>query len=142
MGFISKEQEKKLIEAIKSAECGTSAEIKVHIDKHCKGNPLDEAVVWFERLKMDKTKDRNGVLIYVAYKDRKVAIIGDNGINALVGDTFWDSTYHLMIEHFKKGDMCQGLCEAINNVSLKLKQFFPYQSDDVNELSDDISYGK
>lgn len=141
MDFINNEQEKRLIEAIKLAELGTSAEIKVHIDKHCKGNPLDEAVRWFLKLKMEQTKDRNGVLIYVAYKDKKVAIIGDKGINSLVDDAFWDSTYCLMSEEFKKGNMCEGLCKAIESVSLKLKQFFPYETDDVNELSDDISYG-
>ncbi|MEG1635191.1 MAG: TPM domain-containing protein [Rikenellaceae bacterium] len=141
MEFINKEEEKRLIAAIKSAELGSSAEIKVHIDKYCKGNPLDEAVRWFLKLKMEQTKDRNGVLIYVAYKDKKVAIIGDKGINALIGETFWDSTYHLMREQFKKGNICEGLCDAIGNVSKKLKQFFPYATDDVNELSDDISYG-
>ena len=120
---------------------GTSAEIKVHIDGHCKGEPLDVAVKWFAKLKMDKTAAHNGVLIYVAYKDRKLAIIGDKGINELVESDFWDCTYKIMREKFVEGDYCGGLSDAIANVAKKLKLYFPYQSDDVNELSDDISYG-
>ncbi|MFI3314640.1 MAG: TPM domain-containing protein [Rikenellaceae bacterium] len=142
MKILTKEQELLVTSAIGVAEKGTSAEIKVHIDKHCKENPLDKAVETFFFLEMQKTAARNGVLIYLAYKDRKVAIIGDKGINELVDDSFWDSTYSIMKEEFVKGDICQGLCKAIENVGDKLKEFFPYQSDDVNELSDEISYGK
>ncbi len=141
MKFITKEDEKVLVSAIKKAEMGTSAEIKVHIDTYCKGEPLQEALRWFNKLNMSETEARNGVLIYVAFKDRKLAILGDKGIHELVGDDFWDATYELMKSHFSTGDFVGGLEEAIANVSVQLKHYFPYQEDDVNELSDDISYG-
>ncbi len=142
MSLFSKDQETRITTAIGVAEKGTSAEIKIHIDKHCKANPLDKAVEKFFALKMEETAARNGVLIYLAYKDRKVAIIGDKGINEVVDNDFWDSTYSIMKSEFAKGDICQGLCMAVENVGEKLKQFFPYQEDDINELSDEISYGE
>lgn len=142
MKLFTKEQEDRIVEAIKAAELGTSAEVKIHIDKHCKKDPKDEAVKWFFTLEMEKTAARNGVLIYLAYKDRKAAIIGDSGINTLVDDDFWDCTYAIMKEEFVKGDICEGLCKAVANISVKLKEYFPYSDDDINELSDEISYGK
>ncbi|MFI3320902.1 MAG: TPM domain-containing protein [Rikenellaceae bacterium] len=142
MELFSKEEEKRIVEAIKAAELGTSAEVKVHIDKYCKGNPVEQAVKWFYTLEMEKTAAANGVLIYIAYKDRKMAIIGDKGIDAVVEEGFWDFTYELMRQNFSAGNHCEGLCRAIENVSTKLKEFFPYTSDDINELSDEISYGK
>ncbi len=143
MAIFNKQQEAEIINAIKQAELGTSAEVKVHIDKKCPSNdPRDEAVKRFLSLKMEKTALRNGVLIYVAYGDKKAAIIGDKGINELVGEGFWDSTYQLMRDQFTAGQLCKGICMAIENVAIKLKEFFPYSDDDINELSDDISYGK
>ncbi len=142
MKFLTEEQEAMVIAAIQKAEKGTSAEIKVHMDKKCSGDPVAQAVKWFNFLKMHKTELRTGVLIYVATESRKMAIIGDSGINNLVDDGFWDETYNLMKRSFVNGDYTQGLSDAIENVASILAKYFPYQSDDVNELSDDISYGE
>ena len=91
---------------------------------------------------MHKTKDRNGVLIYLSTKDRKFAIIGDIGINRVVPEGFWNEIKQNMINHFTKGEFAEGIVDGIKLTGQQLKQFFPYQDDDVNELSDEISYGK
>lgn len=140
--FFSDEQKNEIVAAIISAEKGTSAEIRVHIDSMCLGNPLNAAIKEFGRLEMTKTKDRNGVLIYIAYKSKKCAIVGDEGINNVVTPEFWDECYHLMVDNFRVGDFSKGIALAVGKAGDKLKEFFPYQSDDVNELPDDISFGK
>ncbi len=142
MKILTRDEELRVVEAIKQGERATSAEIKIHIDKRCPNDPLERAIEWFHKLKMNQTQLRNGVLIYVASDDRKMAIIGDKGINSLVEADYWDTTYQIMRSSFSKGDYCQGLCEAIDSIATILGHHFPYQSDDINELSDDISYGK
>jgi uncharacterized membrane protein len=138
----SKEEEAKILAAIKDAEKDTSGEIRIHIEKKCKEDPYTDAVKALERLKRTKTKQRNGVLILVALEDHKFAIVGDKGINEKVSDSFWDETKDLMIAHFKEGRIADGIVEGILDAGAQLKQFFPYQSNDINELNDDISYGK
>ena len=109
-------------------------------ENHCRKNVLDRAAQVFADLKMHKTALRNGVLIYVALEDKQLAILGDAGINAKVPDHFWDDIKNNMIEKFKSGQICEGVCEAVLTAGQQLKAFFPYQADDVNELSDDISF--
>lgn len=139
----SSEQKRKVKEAIQQAELNTSGEIRVHLENHCKTeNVLDRAAQVFAQLKMHETKARNGVLIYMAVKDHRFAIIGDAGINQKVGDGFWDETKEKMLAKFKSGQLAQGLIEGILCAGEKLKAHFPYQSNDKNELSDDISFGK
>lgn len=140
--FFNEEQKNEIVAAIVSAETGTSAEIRVHIDSMCLGNPLNAAIREFARLDMTKTKDRNGVLIYIAYKSKKCAILGDEGINNVVTPEFWDECYHIMVDNFRNGDFSKGIALAVAKAGDKLKEFFPYQSDDTNELPDDISFGK
>ena len=139
--FTSAEKEV-IVGAIKSAEKDTSGEIQVHIENHCKGDVLDRAAQVFKILKMHKTELRNGVLFYLAMKDHKFAILGDAGINSKVPEHFWDDIKSHMTEKFKNNQIVEGLAEGINMAGLQLKHHFPYQSDDVNELSDDISFGK
>jgi uncharacterized membrane protein len=91
---------------------------------------------------MHETALRNGVLIYLSTDDRKFAIIGDAGINAVVPPGFWNDVKELMVSYFKKGDLVGGFVLGIEQVGQKLKEFFPYMKDDSNELSDEISYGK
>ena len=91
---------------------------------------------------MEKTELRNGVLIYLAIKHRKFAILGDKGINNVVPSGFWDTIQAEMLDSFRKNDFCTGLCNAIASVGENLKKYFPYKKDDVNELPDDISFGK
>ena len=90
---------------------------------------------------MHKTEQRNGVLFYLAVKDHKFAILGDAGINALTGDDFWDSIKQKMAEHFSQGEFSMGLKEGILMAGQARKDHFPYQDGDVNELSDEISFG-
>ena len=140
--FLGKENEVLITKAIEKAEHQTSGEIRVHVESKCREEVLDRAAWLFKKLKMHETKDRNGVLIYLSINDRKFAIIGDAGINKVVPEGFWNDNKEMMISHFKKGEFAIGLIKGIEKAGEQLKQFFPYQEDDVNELSDEISYGE
>jgi uncharacterized membrane protein len=139
--FFTKEDKAQLKEAIERAELNTSGEIRLHIDNHCKNDVLDCAAAWFKKLEMHKTEQRNGVLFYLAIKDKKFAIIGDAGINAVTPDDFWENIKEAMLELFKENKFSEGLIKGIDMAGEKLKEHFPYQSDDENELSDEISFG-
>jgi len=139
--FLLKTEEAEVVEAIRLAEENTSGEIRVHIEKETSIAPIDRAVEVFSMLKMENTKDRNGVIIYVAVKSKQFAIYGDQGINEKVADDFWNTTKDIMLDHFKNGNNKQALVEGILNAGQQLKQHFPYQDDDVNELSNEISKG-
>ena len=140
--FFSEEAKSLIVQEVKNAEKETSGEIRVHVENRCKGDVMDCAAFVFEKLEMHKTELRNGVLFYLAVKDHKFAILGDAGINAVVPDNFWDEVKERMFEDFKEGRFAEGLIQGIQMAGIKLKEFFPYQEDDVNELSDDISFGK
>ena len=137
------ERQKEAIQlAIAKAELNTSGEIRVHIDKQCKVDPIKRAIVIFEELKMYNTAQKNGILIYLSLNDHKLAIIGDSGINAVVPDDFWDNERDLMISFFKKGQFTEGLIEGIRMVGDQLKSAFPYLENDTNELSNEVSFGE
>lgn len=140
--FFTEEEKKNIVNAIKEAELNTSGEIRLHLENRCKIDVLDRAANIFAKLEMHKTKLRNGVLFYLAVKDQKFAILGDAGINAKVPDNFWDKIKDHILSNFKEGKYAKGLEEGIKMAGEQLKKHFPYQSDDVNELSDDISFGK
>ena len=139
--FFTPTEELLILDAIRQAETDTSGEVRVHIEKKCKHEVLDRAADVFDLLKMQKTKLRNGVLFYLAIQDKKYAIIGDIGINAKVSDDFWDEIKNMMLGHFKQGEFADGLVNGILKSGIQLKEYFPYMEDDINELSDDISYG-
>ena len=138
--FFTKEQQEDIQHAIMNAELDTSGEIRVHIENTCTGEALDRALAIFKKLEMEKTESRNAVLIYLAVKNRKFAIIGDSGIHAVVTDSYWDSIRNRMLEHFRENHFTEGLIEAITETGKKLKTYFPYKTSDVNELSDEISF--
>ena len=140
--FLSREDQQKIVQAIKDAEHETSGEIRVHLDSKCRGEVLDAAVKVFAALKMHKTELRNGVLIYLAVEDKKFAIIGDAGINNKVPADFWDKIKDEMQLRFRQSEFVTGLVHAISMTGHQLKQHFPHQKNDVNELPDDISFGK
>ncbi|MCK4558406.1 MAG: TPM domain-containing protein [Calditrichia bacterium] len=140
--FFKKEEKEKIIQAIKDAEKETSGEIRLHLDLRCKGEALEQVVKMFEKLKMNETQLRNGTLIYLAVTDHKFAIFGDEGINEIVPDNFWEDVKEEMRELFVKGQFADGVARGIFLVGEKLKEFFPYQEDDINELPDDISMGE
>ena len=139
--FFSPEDREAIKQAIMNAELDTSGEIRVHIENTCKGDVLDRAAFIFEKLKIHQTKLRNGVLFYLAIKNRKFAVIGDAGINRVVPDDFWESLKAEMLNYFRDGKFTEGLIYGITRTGEYLRQFFPYQQDDVNELSDEISFG-
>jgi uncharacterized membrane protein len=139
--FLSKEDEQEIVQAIVSAEKNTSGEIRVHIEERSEKAPLDRAHEVFLELHMNETKDRNGVLFYVCVADKKFAIIGDEGIDKVVESDFWDCTKDIVISNFKEANFKNGLVEGVLRAGERLKKYFPYQSDDVNELSNEISKG-
>ena len=141
VNFFSKEEKEKIKSAVKEAELNTSGEIRVHIDNRCREDVMDRAAWWFGKLEMQKTEQRNGVLFYLAVKDRKFAILGDAGINAKTPEDFWDNIKEHMLNRFTDGEFAKGLQEGILMAGQALKEHFPYQKDDVNELPDDISFG-
>ena len=138
--FFSKEEQQMIIAAIKEAELNTSGEIRVHIENHCKEEALERAAEVFYGLKMNHTAARNGILFYLAVKDHKFAIIGDEGINKNVEHDFWNDIKAEMISNFKENKFAEGLVAGILKCGERLKEYFPHQSDDVNELSDEISF--
>ncbi|MCK9207781.1 MAG: TPM domain-containing protein [Salinivirgaceae bacterium] len=140
--FLSIEQKTRITEAIKAAELDTSGEIRLHIESSCSVDVLDRAAYIFSHLDMHKTKERNGVLFYLALDNHQFAILGDAGINHKVPANFWDTIKETMLADFKDGKMADGIEKGIRMAGEQLKAHFPYQSDDVNELSDEISYGK
>ena len=140
--LLSTEEEQRLIAAIQNAEKNTSGEIRIHIERRVDKEPMDRALEVFHELGMHATQLRNGVLFYLAVESRKLAILGDEGIDAKVPDDFWQSEIDLMTGYFKQNDFARGLELAIAEVGKKLKAFFPYQSDDTNELTDEISKGE
>lgn len=138
--ILNREEDHRVVEAIKQAERNTSGEIKVHIENRCKGDVEERSLVVFNKLKLNETKLRNGVLIYLAVRDHKFAILGDEGINNVVGQGFWNDVKDLMLSYFKENRFAEGLEQGIQRCGEKLKTYFPYQSDDINEIPDDISY--
>jgi uncharacterized membrane protein len=140
--FFTKEQQAQILASVKEAELETSGEIRVHIETSHKGEVLDRAAWLFKKLGMHKTAERNGVLFYLAVKDRKFAIIGDTGINAKVHAGFWDDVSELLKKNFKEGKFTEGLSEGILLAGEHLKIHFPHRVNDVNELPDEISFDK
>lgn len=139
--FLTAKQEQAIIETIQVSEKNTSGEIRVHIEKSTEKSPMDRALEVFYLLEMNKTALRNGILIYVAVESKKIAIIGDEGINNLVPKDFWNEELALLITYFKDSNFTEGLKLVIIEIGKKLKQFFPFKSNDTNELSDEISKG-
>ena len=140
--FFSNEQKEDIKQAILNAELDTSGEIRIHVENNCPGDVLDRSAYLFEKLGMKKTQLRNGVLIYLALNHRKFSIIGDSGINAVVPENFWNAIKDEMLTRFREAQFTEGLIIAITKTGEQLKKYFPHQKDDVNELSDEISYGK
>ncbi len=139
--FLDKDSQRRVVEAIGVAEKCTSGEVRVHIEPTCKlDNPYERAVEVFNNLEMYKTDACNGVLIYIAYKSRKLAIIGDKGITDKVGVNFWVGEKDILTEYLRAKKPAEGLCQVIKIIGENLSKYFPYQKDDVNELSDEISY--
>ncbi|MDT0675598.1 TPM domain-containing protein [Autumnicola musiva] len=140
--FLTKTEEEEIVEAIRTSEKNTSGEIRVHLEKSTGGKDIfDRAMEVFHMLKMDNTKQDNGVLIYVAVEDRNFVIYGDKGINDVVENDFWESTKDAIVAQFKQGKFKQGLVDGVLKAGKELQKHFPWKENDVNELSDKISKG-
>ena len=139
--FLTQTQEQEIIDAIRVAEKNTSGEIRVHLEKNSVKDPLERAKEVFYFLKMDKTKNKNGILFYVAVDDKKFSVLGDEGIDKVVPEDFWNSIKDAVIQRFSTGNYSDGLKEGILATGQKLKEFFPYKSNDDDELSNEISLG-
>lgn len=140
--LFSEDDKRAIVKAIAEAEAMTSGEIRLHVEARCKNEEvLDRAVEVFHQLKMDTTAQKNGVLIYLAYEDKRFAILGDSGINHVVPADFWSRIKDVMHDHFVVGEFFQGVVFAIKETGYHLKQYFPLQTNDKNELSNEISEG-
>ena len=142
MSSLSDKEQEKIKLSIEWAEKATSGEVRVCIESVCDKDAYERAIECFFDLEMQNTKLKNGVLVYVALDTHKFAIIGDTGIDKLVADDFWDSTKSLMLEKFKAGEVAEGISVGIIEAGKQLKKYFPFQSDDLNELPDDIIFIK
>ncbi len=140
--FFNNRDKQRIISAIEQAEKLTSGEIRVHVESKAGDNVLARAKEVFDSLGMANTAQHDGVLIYLAIKDRKFAIIGDKGIDQKVPPRFWDETKEKMQSRFKEGQFAEGVCLGIGLAGEHLAKYFPYQSGDINELSNDISVGE
>ena len=139
--FLTEDEEQEIVQAILEAEKNTSGEIRVHIEPTAKIDHFSRAQQVFHFLKMDNTKDENGVLLYVAVRDKKFVIYGDKGIDKAVPKGFWESTKETIAQHFKNGDFKTGIIEGILKAGKELEAHFPWNHNDTNELSDAISKG-
>lgn len=148
--FLTAEEEQRVVQAIKSAEKQTSGEIRVHLENYSvtdlekaphdtKTEVESRAKEVFHQLEMDATKARNGVIIYVAVNLKQFYIYGDEGIHSIVGNDFWQSTKDVILACFQKGEFAKGLCDGIAEVGSVLKAHFPWETEDTNELPDEIS---
>src|SRR3954467_6597674 len=142
--FFSADENQAIVEAVRNAEKQTSGEVRVFVESRCRFvDPLDRAAEIFFGLKMDQTAERNGVLVYVAIKDRQLAVFGDSGIHQNVGDEFWNKEVEKMITEFNRENYAEGLIKVVRDIGEALKQHFPYQGEkDKNELPDDIVFGR
>ncbi len=140
--FFSALEKEEITQAIMNAELDTSGEIRIHVENTFTGDVMDRAAFIFKQLGMNKTDQRNGVLIYLAVKNRRFAIIGDSGIHKVVPENYWDDIKAKMLNHFREGRFADGLIEAITSTGDHLKKHFPRLKNDVNELTDEISFGK
>lgn len=141
--FFTKAEESRIISAIQEAERQTSGEIRVHLERRKTGSTaVDDAVKTFAALGMHQTELRNGVLVFLIPHEREFAIIGDQGIDAVVPEHFWEGVRDCMQAQFRQGAFVEGVCRGIELIGEKLKTFFPYQQDDNNELPDELSYGE
>ncbi len=140
--FLSEGQQRSIVAAIEEAEKETSGEIRVYIERECpEENALERAQFIFDRLGLQNTRERNAVLFYLAYDDHKFAVLGDKGIFEKTTQDFWNSTKDLLAFHFVRGEFSEGFCSGIKEAGVQLKKYFPFQSDDINELPNDIVFG-
>ena len=142
--FFTDEEKQTIVDAVRSAEQRTSGEVRVFVESRCRYvNAIDRAVEIFENLKMQNTELRNATLVYVAIKDRQLAVFGDEGIHQKVGNEYWANEVVKMINAFNRDNIADGIRQCVLNIGEALAMHFPYdRGTDKNELPDDIVFGK
>lgn len=142
--FFTDEERRLIVDAIQNAEGMTSGEVRLFVESKCSYmDAIDRATELFFQLQMQKTVDRNAVLVYVAMKDRQLAVFGDEGIHKKVGNAYWQNEVQKMISNFNRENYAEGLKEIILDIGEALTKHFPYNNDtDKNELPDEIVFGK
>jgi uncharacterized membrane protein len=142
--FFTDEEKQSIIDAVRNAEQRTSGEVRVFVESRCRYvNAIDRAVEIFENLQMHKTELRNATLVYVAVKDRQLAVFGDEGIHQKVGNEYWANEVVKMINAFNRDNIAEGISRCVLNIGEALATHFPYdRSTDKNELPDDIVFGR
>ena len=142
--FFSEAEKQQLVAAIQQAEKQTSGEVRIFVESHCRFmDAVDRARELFLQLGMDKTKERNGTLVYIAFDDHQLAILGDEGIHQKVGQTYWDEEVAKMIQEFKSEHIVDGISQVVLDIGAALRLHFPYDNEtDKNELPDEIVFGK
>ena len=142
--FFTEEEKLQIIEAVRNAEQRTSGEVRVFVESHCSYmDAIDRAKEIFSELRMNETADKNAVLVYVALKDKQLAVFGDEGIHSKLGNDYWNAEVRKMISKFNKENYADGIKEVVTDIGGALTQHFPYNNDtDKNELPDDIVFGK
>ncbi len=140
--FFTPEQQQRMVQAIQNAEKNTSGEVRVFVESKCRYvDPVDRAKEIFFSLKMENTKDRNAVLLYLALDDHQLALFADEGIYQRCGAEFWNHEVKKIIAAFTKDDYTGGICLVVEDIGEALKQQFPYDTGDKNELPDEIIFG-
>lgn len=137
----SAEEEKEITDAIARAEERTSGEIRIHVERYCKTDPVLRASNLFHYLKMDETNQRNGVLLYIAMVDHKMALVGDEGIDEHCPERFWESEFEILKSHFQQKQYTKGITIVVEEIGKILAEHFPPAPEEGNQLSNDISYG-
>ncbi len=142
--FFTEEEKQLVVNAIREAERQTSGEVRVFVESNnVYVDPMDRAAEVFYKLKMDKTEDRNGVLLYIAMKDKQLALFGDEGIYNATGEIFWNDAVKQMITNFSKENITKGMVDTILTIGKTLHEKFPFdKTNDKNELPDEIVFGK
>jgi uncharacterized membrane protein len=142
--FFTPEEQQLIVDAVRNAERMTSGEVRVFVENKCSYmNAIDRAAELFLKLEMDETNDRNAVLVYVAMKDKQLAVFGDEGIHKKVGNNYWNGEVDKMIKNFNRNNYAEGIKEVVIDIGEALTKHFPYNNDtDKNELPDEILFGK
>ena len=137
--FVSQLDHDRIIAAIRESEKSTSGEIRVHVTRRRPADLEARARRRFEKLGMTQTRDRNGVLIYIAPNLRQFQILGDIGVHEKCGDDFWKETAREIEEHFRRGAFTDGILRGVEKVGRVLAEHFPREAGDKNELPDEVT---
>src|SRR5438874_13751275 len=140
--FLQRLDHTRITQAIRKAEGRSSGQIRGFIQRGIfEDDALPRAQRKFLQLGMQKTRDRNAVLIFVAPRARKYAVVGDVGVHEKCGREFWQKVVAAMRTHFQKEEFDRAISYAINEVGKVLAAHFPRTADTINELPDEVAQG-